>query len=86
MEGRTVDNLSFFNLHQHTTYSFLDGYGQPQQYVDRLKELGSDGMALTEHGNIYSHIPFTRPFRKAGLHLVYGCEFYIVNNPAVLVV
>lgn len=70
----------FFNLHQHTTYSFLDGYGLPDQFAKRIKEIGGKGMALTEHGNIYSHIPFHKTFSKEGLHLVYGCEFYVVEK------
>ena len=72
--------MSFFNLHQHTTFSFLDGYGTPGQYLQRLKDLGSPGMALTDHGNIYSHHPFEKAFRGSGIHLAYGVEFYIVDE------
>lgn len=70
----------FFNFHQHSTYSFLDGFGRPEQFAQRIKEIGGKGMALTEHGNIFSHIPFHKVFKKEGLHLVYGCEFYVVEK------
>ena len=72
--------MKFINLHQHTTYSFLDGYGQPAQYLRRLTHLKADGLALTEHGNTYSHHPFTALFKEAGKHLVYGCELYVVEK------
>lgn len=70
----------FFNFHQHSTYSFLDGYGLPEQFAERIKDIGGKGMALTEHGNIFSHIPFQKVFHREGLHLVYGCEFYVVEK------
>jgi DNA polymerase III subunit alpha len=72
--------LNFFNLHNHTEFSFLDGYGTPAQVIERLREIGQDGIALTDHGNIYAHAPFTKSFKKAGLRLVYGCEMYVVNG------
>lgn len=72
--------MKFINLHQHTTYSFLDGYGIPSQVADRLREIQQDGCAITDHGNIYGHVPFSKTFKKAGKHLVYGCEFYAVQE------
>ena len=72
--------MNFFNLHQHTTYSFLDGYGTPEQYLKRLEDLDQPGMALTDHGNIFSHHVFEKSFRGSGRHLVFGCEFYVVDE------
>lgn len=69
--------MKFFNLHQHTTYSFLDGYGTPEQIADRLNIIDQEGCAITDHGNIYSHVPFVKEFKKTNKHLVFGCEFYI---------
>jgi DNA polymerase-3 subunit alpha len=72
--------MKFFNLHHHTEYSFLDGFGTPQQIMSRLDELQQDGIAVTDHGNIYGHIPFAKAFKKAGKHLVFGCEMYLVGQ------
>jgi len=72
--------MNFINLHNHTQFSFLDGYGTPQQVSDRLKEIGQDSIALTDHGNIYSHAPFNKVFKKTGQHLVFGCEMYVVGE------
>ena len=67
------------SLHTHSTYSFLDGYGTPEQYVERLKEIGETCMALTDHGNIFGHRPFYRAFKKAGMKMIPGCEMYVSN-------
>lgn len=69
--------MSFAHLHLHTTFSFLDGYGTPEQYVSRCKEIGQPGFAITDHGNIFAHRPFYNACRKAGLKLVLGCEMYL---------
>lgn len=67
------------SLHTHSTYSFLDGYGTPEQYIERLKEIGETCMALTDHGNVFGHRPFYRAFKKAGMKLIPGCEMYVSN-------
>ena len=72
--------MGFFNLHQHTTYSFLDGYGTPAQYLKRMQDLDQPGMALTDHGNIFAHHPFEKEWRGSDKHLAYGCEFYAVEE------
>ena len=48
----------YSSLHNHTYYSLLDGYGSPQEMLDRAKEIGLKAFAITEHGNVYSHIYF----------------------------
>jgi len=72
--------MKFTNLHTHTTYSFLDGFGTAKQTIDRLTKINQDCLAVTDHGNIFAHIPFHQEFKKADKHLVYGCEFYIVEK------
>jgi DNA polymerase III subunit alpha len=74
--------LDFIHLHTHTGYSFLDGYGLPAQYLDRLEEIGHKSLAITDHGNIWAHVPFWREAKKRnnGTKIIYGCEFYIVDD------
>ena len=69
--------MSFAHLHLHTTFSFLDGYGTPEQYISRCKEIGQAGFAITDHGNIFAHRPFYYACRKHGIKLVFGCEMYV---------
>jgi len=68
--------MEFTNLHVHTTYSFLDGYGTPKQYAERLKELGQDKIGLTDHGSTWAHIPFYFQLKEKGIKAILGCEFY----------
>ncbi len=68
----------FVHLHTHSTYSFTDGYGLPQQYIDRAKELGQPALAVTDHGNISAHYKWYKGCNKEGIKPILGCEMYIV--------
>ncbi len=64
-------------LHVHSTYSFLDGFGTAEQYLERLNKIGCKAMAVTDHGNIYAHREFATAFKKAGVKFIPGCELYV---------
>lgn len=68
------------HLHAHSTYSFLDGYGTPTQIASRIAELGHDSVAVTDHGNVFAHVPYAKAMKKMGIKPIYGCEFYIVDD------
>ena len=72
--------MNFFSMHGHTTYSFLDGYGRPEQIAERLKSLGQTGAACTDHGNTFAFVPFEIAMRKAGLKPIFGLEAYVVDD------
>lgn len=42
--------MQYVSLHHHSTYSYMDGFGQPETHVARAAELGMKALALTEHG------------------------------------
>ena len=42
--------MSFAHLHVHTEYSLLDGSNKIKEYVSRVKELGMNSAAITDHG------------------------------------
>ena len=48
--------MNFTHLHVHTEYSLLDGSNKIQEYVARVKELGMDSAAITDHGVMYGVI------------------------------
>lgn len=67
----------YSSLHNHTYYSLLDGYGSPKEMLDRAKEIGLKAFAITEHGNVYSHIYFDLIKKDySDIKMVYGCELY----------
>jgi len=69
--------LGFTHLHVHTEYSLLDGSNKIKEYVARVKELGMDSAAITDHGVMYGVIDFYRAAREAGINPILGCEVYV---------
>ena len=69
--------MSFVNLHCHSHYSLLDGFGSPEAIVLRAKELGYPAAGLTDHGVTYGLVEFYEAAKKAGIKPVLGCEMYV---------
>ena len=69
--------MNFTHLHVHTEYSLLDGSNKIQEYVNRVRELGMDSAAITDHGVMYGVIDFYRAARAAGINPILGCEVYV---------
>jgi DNA polymerase III alpha subunit len=69
--------LSFTHLHVHTEYSLLDGSNKIKEYVARVKELGMNSAAITDHGVMYGVIDFYREAKAAGINPILGCEVYV---------
>ena len=72
--------MSFAHLHVHTEYSLLDGSNKIKEYVSRVKELGMNSAAITDHGVMYGVIDFYREARKQGIKPILGCEVYVASN------
>ena len=69
--------MAFAHLHLHTEYSLLDGACRIERLVKRVKELGMDACAITDHGVLYGAVEFYMACQKAGIHPVIGCEVYV---------
>ena len=72
--------MAFAHLHVHTEYSLLDGSNKIKEYVKRVKELGMNAAAITDHGVMYGVIDFYREAREAGINPIIGCEVYVAPN------
>ena len=72
--------MAFAHLHVHTEYSLLDGSNKIKEYVKRVKELGMDSAAITDHGVMYGVIDFYRAAKEAGIKPIIGCEVYVAPN------
>ena len=68
--------LTFVSLHHHSTFSFLDGYQLPSTHVERAADIGMGALALTEHGNVSSHVQLEMAADKTGVKPIFGCEVY----------
>lgn len=69
--------MNFAHLHVHTEYSLLDGSNKIKEYVARVKELGMNSAAITDHGVMFGVIDFYREAKKAGINPILGCEVYV---------
>ena len=69
--------MSFTHLHVHTEYSLLDGSNKIKEYISRVKELGMNSAAITDHGVMYGVIDFYKAARAAGIKPILGCEVYV---------
>ena len=70
------ENKKFVHLHVHTEYSLLDGANRIKDLVKRVKELGMDSIAITDHGVMYGAIEFYKECKKNGIKPIIGCEIY----------
>ena len=69
--------MSFAHLHVHTEYSLLDGSNKIKECIARVKELGMDSVAITDHGVMFGVIDFYRAAKAAGIRPILGCEVYV---------
>ena len=72
--------MSFVHLHVHTEYSLLDGACRIDRMMERVKELGQDAIAITDHGVMYGCIDFYKAAKAAGIKPIIGCEVYMARR------
>lgn len=68
--------MEFVSLHHHTTYSYQDGYGPVRDHYERAAELGMNALAVTEHGNVSSHVQAEVNGKEFGIKPIFGLEAY----------
>lgn len=68
--------MRYVSLHHHTTFSYMDGFGTPEQHMARSAELGMVAQAVTEHGNVSSHVQHEKAGIKYGVKPIFGLEAY----------
>lgn len=70
----------FVHLHLHTEYSLLDGACRIDRMFDKLKELGQNAVAITDHGVMFGCVDFYKTAKKKGIKPIIGCEVYVANR------
>ncbi len=68
---------NFVHLHNHTDFSLLDAAQSIKIMLDRVEELGMDSIAVTEHGNLFSMLPFYKAAKARNIKPILGCEVYV---------
>lgn len=69
--------MSFVHLHTHTQYSLKDATNKISEYVARVKELGQNACAITDHGVMYGCMDFYKECKAQGIKPILGCEVYV---------
>ncbi|MCH7797387.1 MAG: DNA polymerase III subunit alpha [Planctomycetes bacterium] len=72
-----MEQPGFVHLHLHTEYSLLDGANRIDRLLERVKELGMDAVAVTDHGNLHGAIEFYTKAVAAGIRPILGIEAYV---------
>lgn len=69
----------FTHLHLHSQYSLLDGAIRLHELVPKVKELGMNSVAVTDHGNMFGAVDFYTTAKKHGVKPIIGCEAYVAG-------
>ena len=75
--GGTKPSNGFVHLHNHSSFSLLDGATRIDGLIDRCEDLGMGAVALTDHGNMFGAVQFYRRARKRNVKPIIGMEAYI---------
>lgn len=70
----------FGHLHTHDEKSTLDGMCNVKELITRVKELGQEFIAITNHGSMASHFEFEKECKQQGIKPILGCEFYMSKS------
>jgi len=73
--------MAFAHLHTHSEYSLLDGANRIPDLIARVRELGMDSIALTDHGNMFGAWMFHQEAKAAGVRPLVGMEAYVAFGP-----
>lgn len=74
----------YSSLHTHDMYSLLDGFGTPEEMLQRAKEIGLKALAITNHGNEYSWVYYDKLKAKyPEIKIIYGVELYEVFDTSI---
>lgn len=76
MTSNFITMPDFVHLHCHTEYSLLDGLAKIPDLLARVKDLGMDSLAITDHGSMYGVVKFFIEAKEAGIKPIIGVECY----------
>lgn len=60
-----------------------DSIIKAKDLIERLKEIGQDTIAITDHGNVCGSVSFYKALKQENIRMIYGCEMYTCDDLAV---
>ena len=67
-------------LHLHSNMSTQDGISEMNEYCEYAKKLGHTAMAITDHGCVQGFPDAQKAAKNNDIKMLYGCEFYMVDD------
>lgn len=64
-------------LDAHTDYSFMRGFGTPEQWLARCREIGVTALGVADYCSTWGHHPMRAQF--SGIKLLYGVQLPVVT-------
>lgn len=80
MGNSTLTSSDYVHLHNHTHHSLLDGLTKVEGLVSRVKELGMQSCAITDHGTMSGAIEFYKAAKKESIKPIIGIETYVASR------
>ena len=77
---KMAEKIPFAHLHVHTEYSLLDGANRIKPLLAKVKEMGMEHIAITDHGNMFGVMDFYKNAKAEGINPVIGCEVYVAPH------
>lgn len=75
-----LSDADFVDLHVHSSFSLLDGAANPEQLLERTKQLGRSRLALTDHGNVDGLVRFQKTAKKFDIKPIFGIELFMAEH------
>jgi DNA polymerase-3 subunit alpha len=77
---KDIKPSEFVHLHNHTHYSLLDGLQKIKPMVAKIKEMGMDAVAVTDHGTMSGVIELYKEADSEGIKPIIGMETYVASR------
>ena len=71
---------NFTHLHVHTPDSLLDGFNKIDNLIAKVKELGMDAVAITDHGTLAGTYEFQHKCLDNDIKPILGIEMYHTHD------
>jgi len=78
--GLSLKSSDFVHLHNHTHHSVLDGLTKIPALIDKVKELGMEAIAITDHGTMSGVLEFYKAAKAEGVKPILGIEAYVASR------
>ena len=77
VEGATLTASHYVHLHNHTHHSLLDGLSKIPALINKVKDMGMEAVAITDHGTMSGALDFYKAAKAADIKPVLGMEAYV---------